>query len=79
MAHNCRAEFQASCHAEGMLKINWDLRQLWKTGWGLGKSPKKLCCFCCIYSDNLSNTKKVFSKQQGNLVFVLNAYKFKAN
>ena len=62
-----------------MLKINWDLRELRRDGWGLVQRTNKLWSFYGVDSDNISNTKEAIQKQQSNLVFTLNAYKRKAN
>lgn len=42
---------------EDMLKINWDLREFWKRD---GAKPPKNWCFYCVYTDNMTITKKTF-------------------
>ena len=46
-----------------MLKINWDLRKLWRGGLGLGQSLKKRC-FYFVYCENMATQKKL--SQTGN-------------
>ena len=36
LASDFKAELRPLSHAEGILNINWDLRELWKGGWGWG-------------------------------------------
>ena len=53
--------------AEDMVKINWDLRELWRS---VGRKSKKLWCLYCVYSDNMNNAKN-FQKQQSNVTFII--------
>ena len=53
--------------AEDMVKINWDLRELWRS---VGRKSKKLWCLYCLYSDNMNNAKN-FQKQQSNVTFII--------
>ena len=40
LASDFKAELRPLSHAEGILNINWDLRELWKGGWGWDKAKK---------------------------------------
>ena len=71
-----RQSSRSLSHTKSMMKINWDLRELWRSGWGLEKSPKIWGVFTIVITSAIKNS---LQKQQSKLAFAFNACKCKAN
>ena len=63
---NYKKEFYASKLCRKPVKNQLGTKRALDEWWGLGKSPKKLGCFYCVYSDNTSIKKIVFKNSKVN-------------